>query len=68
MGGVPYLDYLIVQLDENEMRGEYINTLFDKAVVWVELQRVWSSTSAQITKEQTTRVQAPLMPIFLLFE
>ena len=39
MGEIPFLDYLIVQRNENEMRGEYINALFSKAVAWVELQR-----------------------------
>ena len=39
MGEIPFLDYLIVQRNENEMRGEYINALFGKAVAWVELQR-----------------------------
>ncbi len=39
MGEIPFLDYLIVQRNENEMRGEYINALFGKAVTWVELQR-----------------------------
>ena len=39
MGEIPFLDYLIVQRNENEMRGEYINALFGKAVAWVELHR-----------------------------
>ena len=39
MGEIPFLDYLIVQRNENEMRGEYIDALFGKAVAWVELQR-----------------------------
>ena len=39
MGEIPFLDYLIVQRNESEMRGEYINSLFGKAVAWVELQR-----------------------------
>ena len=39
MGEIPFLDYLIVQRNANEMRGEYINALFGKAVTWVELQR-----------------------------
>ena len=39
MGEIPFLDYLIVQRNESEMRGEYINALFGKAVAWVELQR-----------------------------
>ena len=39
MGEIPFLDYLLVQRNESEMRGEYINALFGKAVAWVELQR-----------------------------
>ena len=39
MGDIPFLDYLIVQRNESEMRGEYIDALFGKAVAWVELQR-----------------------------
>lgn len=39
MGEIPFLDYLIVQRNESEMRGEYIDSLFDKAAAWVELQR-----------------------------
>ena len=39
LGEIPFLDYLIVQRNENEMRHQYINTLFNKAVAWVELQR-----------------------------
>ena len=39
MGEIPFLDYLIVQRNESEMRGEYIDALFGKAVAWVELQR-----------------------------
>ncbi len=39
MGEIPFLDYLIVQRNESEMRGEHINALFGKAAAWVELQR-----------------------------
>ena len=39
MGEIAFIDYLIVQRGESEMRGEYINALFGKAVAWVELQR-----------------------------
>ncbi|MBR5594067.1 MAG: TolC family protein [Bacteroidaceae bacterium] len=39
MGEIAFLDYLIVQRNESEMRGEYIDALFGKAVAWVELQR-----------------------------
>ncbi|MBO7230015.1 MAG: TolC family protein [Bacteroidaceae bacterium] len=39
LGEIPFLDYLIVQRNENEMRHEYINALFKKAAAWVELQR-----------------------------
>ena len=53
MGEIPFLDYLIVQRNENEMRGEYINALFGKAVTWVELQR-----SIGIEEKRTLRAQA----------
>lgn len=39
MGEIPFLDYLIVQRNESEMRVEYIDALYGKAVAWVELQR-----------------------------
>ena len=39
MGEIPFLDYLIVERNESEMREQYINALFGKAVAWVELQR-----------------------------
>ena len=39
LGEIPFIDYLIVQRNENEMRHQYINELFNKAVAWVELQR-----------------------------
>lgn len=39
LGEIAFLDYLIVQRNENEMRREYINALFNKATAWVELQR-----------------------------
>lgn len=39
MGEIAFLDYLIVLHNESEMRGEYINSIFGKAVAWVELQR-----------------------------
>lgn len=39
MGEIPFLDYLIVQRNESEMRREYIDALFGKAAAWVELQR-----------------------------
>lgn len=39
MGEIAFLDYLMVQRNESEMRGEYINALFGKAVAWVELHR-----------------------------
>ena len=39
MGEIPFLDYLIVQRNESEMRGEHIDALFGKAAAWVELQR-----------------------------
>ena len=39
MGEISFLDYLLVQRNESEMRSEYINALFGKATAWVELQR-----------------------------
>ena len=39
LGEIPFLDYLIVQRNENEMRHQYIDALFNKAATWVELQR-----------------------------
>lgn len=39
MGEIAFLDYLIVQRNESEMRQQYIDALFGKAVAWVELQR-----------------------------
>lgn len=39
LGEIPFLDFLIVQRNENEMRHQYINALFNKAAAWVELQR-----------------------------
>ena len=52
MGEIPFLDYLIVQRNESEMRGEYINALFGKAVAWVELQRSVGIELKFITEEQ----------------
>ena len=39
LGEVSFHDYLIVERNESEMRREHIETLFNKAVAWVELQR-----------------------------
>ena len=39
LGEIPFLDYLIVERNQSEMRKEYINALFNKAAAWVELQR-----------------------------
>lgn len=39
LGEIAFLDYLIVQRNENEMRHQYIDALFKKAAAWVELQR-----------------------------
>lgn len=39
MGEIAFLDYLIVQQNESEMRQQHIDALFGKAVAWVELQR-----------------------------
>lgn len=40
LGEIPFLDYLIVERNENEMRRQYVDALFNKAAAWVELQRV----------------------------
>ena len=39
LGEISFHDYLIVERNESEMRKEHIETLFNKAVAWVELQR-----------------------------
>ena len=39
LGEIPFIDYLIVERDESEMRRQYIEALFGKAAAWVELQR-----------------------------
>ncbi|MBR5455512.1 MAG: TolC family protein [Bacteroidaceae bacterium] len=39
LGEISFHDFLIVERSENEMRKEHIETLFNKAVAWVELQR-----------------------------
>ena len=39
IGEIPFIDYLIVERDESEMRRQYIDALFGKAAAWVELQR-----------------------------
>lgn len=39
LGEIPFLEFLIVKRNEGEMRQQYINALFSKAVAWVELQR-----------------------------
>lgn len=39
LGEISFHDYLIVERNESEMRREHIETLFNKAVAWVELQR-----------------------------
>ena len=39
LGEIPFIDYLIVERDESEMRRQYIDALFGKAAAWVELQR-----------------------------
>ena len=39
LGEIPFLDYLIVERNQSEMRREHINALFNKAAAWVELQR-----------------------------
>lgn len=39
LGEIPFLDYLIAKRNENEMRRQYVDALFNKAAAWVELQR-----------------------------
>lgn len=39
LGEIPFMEYLIVERDESEMRRQYIEALFGKAAAWVELQR-----------------------------
>ena len=39
LGEIPFMDYLIVERDESEMRRQYVEALFGKAAAWVELQR-----------------------------
>ena len=39
LGEIPFIDYLIVERDESEMRRQYVEALFGKAAAWVELQR-----------------------------
>lgn len=39
MGEISFLEYLIVERNKSEMRREYVESLFGKAVAWVELQR-----------------------------
>ena len=39
LGEIPFIDYLIVERDESEMRRQYIDALFGKAAAGVELQR-----------------------------
>lgn len=39
LGEISFHDFLIVERNESEMRKEHIETLFNKAVAWVELQR-----------------------------
>ena len=44
LGEIPFLDYLIVERNQSEMRREHINALFNKAAAWVELQRATGFT------------------------
>lgn len=39
LGEIPFIDFLVVERDESEMRRQYIEALFGKAAAWVELQR-----------------------------
>lgn len=39
LGEIPFLDYISTEHRQNEMAGNYIESLFNKAVSWVELQR-----------------------------
>lgn len=53
-GEIPFIDYLIVRRDEGEMRRQYIDALYNKAVAWVELQRATGFSlrfSTQVTNE-----------------
>lgn len=38
-GDISFLDYISAEQRRNEMNNEYVETLFEKAVKWVELQR-----------------------------
>ena len=39
LGEISFMEYLIAERNENEMRREYIDALYNKATAWVELQR-----------------------------
>lgn len=39
LGEISFIDYLVVEREESEMRRQYIESLFGKAVAWTELQR-----------------------------
>lgn len=39
LGEISFMEYLIAERNESEMRREYIEALYNKAVAWVELQR-----------------------------
>lgn len=39
LGEISFIEYLVVERNESEMRREYIEALYNKAVAWVELQR-----------------------------
>lgn len=39
MGEISFLDYISIERRQNEMSDSYIESLFNKAVSWVELQR-----------------------------
>ena len=39
LGEISFLDYISIERRQNEMAGSYIESLFNKAVSWVELQR-----------------------------
>lgn len=57
LGEIPFLEFLIVKRNEGEMRQQYINALFSKAVAWVELQRAVGFSMEYGTKLQRNNKQ-----------
>ena len=39
LGEISFIEYIVAERNESEMRREYIDALYNKAVAWVELQR-----------------------------